>query len=604
MSSPIESWMNSDEDVAIALNRHNPRFASCSCVKCLKAPGLLDDLYAQGKGRVVEDMIDWQNALDAAGEWPPQRPPSVPYCENCYAHESQTQKPFLSCSRCKMARYCNAECQRTHWKAHKRCCEPFSESTSPKENIFDFLQQLRRLTFDSQDRINPRERCATCGTKEYITFCTACRRIKYCSPYCQMQDWKSGHKTECKLWKQVAADEAERLSRIRLLQIPRENGELCGGCGAIKPKKLCGACKEVMYCSAECQQKDRPVHKQVCNTRQYLDLQSFWPLLALLVEWSHIHSVKPTHVALRKTILNRPGPTEPVIQSPDGRTARQVFLAEKQPITLALPMLDPHWWPLETDADARRRLMWRIKREGSVFPILTAIATGLLAEMYAEPLHTSDVIPRLRYESGPLADFGIAAGVATVTGVDKLNYVEVDTPNRRVTHGQDPDDHYWFYFRTVLGEELKIDCNMSTFEMNWMVRVNAPGHDGGHGVLRDSDLHALVSRSSFGSRPEQLYQAEEDLHAMEKFMSRLARREVTKTEVAFAMTLVREHTLLMRNALADGEWRSYPELPLHGPDLAPGETLDLEAKHKKLFQEDRRQRKALKEAGWKRSKHE
>ncbi|KZV63853.1 hypothetical protein PENSPDRAFT_589257 [Peniophora sp. CONT] len=438
------------------------------------------------------------------------------------------------------------------------------------------------------------------------------------------------------------------MSRPRLLQIPREDVELCGACGATKPRKLCGACKEVMYCSAECQQEDRAAHKQICKTRQYVDLKSFWPLLALLVEWSHIHSAKPTHIALRKTILNRPGSNEPVINT-GGWAARTVLLAEKQPIKHALPMLDPHWWPKETDVDARRRLMWRIKREGFVLPILTAISVGLLAEMYAEPARGDDAVPRLRYESGSVADFGVAAGSATVTSVDKLNYIEVDTPNHRVTHGQDPDDHYWFYFRTVLGEELKVECNMSTFEMNWMVRVHEPGQNGHrytyaprglgpeartsawtvpglledrtlrHGlpmntrlwterrrasVLRDSDLQAMVSRSSFGSRPEQLYQADEDARAMERFMSRLARREVTKTEVGFAMTLVREHTLLMRNALEDGEWRSYPEQPLHGPDLAPGETLDLEARHKKLFQEDRKQRRALKEAGqWTRSKH-
>lgn len=462
----------------------------------------------------------------------------------------------------------------------------------------------------------------------------------------------------------MADEDVARMSRPRLLQIPKENVELCGGCGAKKPKKLCGACKEVgvletrcsgrlrypkvMYCSAECQQKDRAAHKRICKTRQYVDLQSFWPVLALLVESSHLHSAKPTHIALRKTILNRPGPNEPPRPSADGWTAKQVILAEKQPIKQAMPMLDPHWWPLETDTDARRRLMWRIKREGFVLPILTAISVGLLAEMYAEPIHKDDEVPRLRYESGPLADFGIAAGSATVTSVDKLNYVEVDTPNLRQTHGQDPDDHYWLYFRTVLGEELKVECNMSTFEMNWMVRVNEPGQNGHrytyvprglgpeartsawtvpglledrnlrHGlplntrlwterrrasVLRDSGLQAMVSRSSFGSRPEQLYQSDEDSRAMQQFMSRLARREVTQTEVAFAMTLVREHTLLMRNALAEDEWRSYPEQPLHGPDLAPGEDLDLESRHKRLFQEDRKQRRALKEAGWKQSKH-
>ena len=29
----------------------------------------------------------------------------------------------MQCSRCKSARYCGAECQRAHWKAHKPDCK-------------------------------------------------------------------------------------------------------------------------------------------------------------------------------------------------------------------------------------------------------------------------------------------------------------------------------------------------------------------------------------------------------------------------------------------------------------------------------------------------
>ncbi|KZV63852.1 hypothetical protein PENSPDRAFT_198140 [Peniophora sp. CONT] len=103
-SAVFVSQPHIDDDVAPALDRHDPRNDHCCCVKCLKAGGLLDDLYAQGKGRVIDSMIDWQNAVDAAGEWPPQRPPSVPFCEKCTAHESEGGKPFLACSRCRMVR--------------------------------------------------------------------------------------------------------------------------------------------------------------------------------------------------------------------------------------------------------------------------------------------------------------------------------------------------------------------------------------------------------------------------------------------------------------------------------------------------------------------
>jgi len=43
----------------------------------------------------------------------------VAECANC----SATECPLLGCSRCKLVKYCNTECQRQHWKAwHKKEC--------------------------------------------------------------------------------------------------------------------------------------------------------------------------------------------------------------------------------------------------------------------------------------------------------------------------------------------------------------------------------------------------------------------------------------------------------------------------------------------------
>jgi len=44
--------------------------------------------------------------------------------------------------------------------------------------------------------------CSFCGSKESETIkhkrCSACRQRLYCSSDCQKQDWKQGHKEECK----------------------------------------------------------------------------------------------------------------------------------------------------------------------------------------------------------------------------------------------------------------------------------------------------------------------------------------------------------------------------------------------------------------------
>lgn len=38
----------------------------------------------------------------------------------------------LTCTRCKMVRYCNGEHQKQHWSQHKRCCKPFQEKKDPQ----------------------------------------------------------------------------------------------------------------------------------------------------------------------------------------------------------------------------------------------------------------------------------------------------------------------------------------------------------------------------------------------------------------------------------------------------------------------------------------
>eukprot|EP01113_Clastostelium_recurvatum_P051378 TRINITY_DN9971_c0_g2_i1.p1 TRINITY_DN9971_c0_g2~~TRINITY_DN9971_c0_g2_i1.p1 ORF type:complete len:158 (+),score=25.00 TRINITY_DN9971_c0_g2_i1:381-854(+) len=40
-------------------------------------------------------------------------------CSSCGSHASD----LLMCSRCKLASYCNATCQRAHWRTHKKTCK-------------------------------------------------------------------------------------------------------------------------------------------------------------------------------------------------------------------------------------------------------------------------------------------------------------------------------------------------------------------------------------------------------------------------------------------------------------------------------------------------
>jgi hypothetical protein len=43
-------------------------------------------------------------------------------CVNC-GRKSQGEKAFMTCARCKKARYCSQECQKVDWKMHRKVCK-------------------------------------------------------------------------------------------------------------------------------------------------------------------------------------------------------------------------------------------------------------------------------------------------------------------------------------------------------------------------------------------------------------------------------------------------------------------------------------------------
>ena len=50
------------------------------------------------------------------------------------------------------------------------------------------------------------DKCARCHTTEQpLSLCSGCRRRKYCSESCQLKDWKTKHKQECKRQQAAAA---------------------------------------------------------------------------------------------------------------------------------------------------------------------------------------------------------------------------------------------------------------------------------------------------------------------------------------------------------------------------------------------------------------
>ena len=53
-------------------------------------------------------------------------------CGGCGAKGGQNGGTLLSCSKCKKRKYCGKECQKGHWKLHKKVCKMPEEG---KENV-------------------------------------------------------------------------------------------------------------------------------------------------------------------------------------------------------------------------------------------------------------------------------------------------------------------------------------------------------------------------------------------------------------------------------------------------------------------------------------
>ncbi|KAK2762747.1 hypothetical protein FQN54_000921 [Arachnomyces sp. PD_36] len=64
-----------------------------------------------------------------------QEPNSTTSCATCKKERSSLAAPLKKCSRCGGPRYCSLECQKAHWKLHKKVCK--AAKTGPSTNNED-----------------------------------------------------------------------------------------------------------------------------------------------------------------------------------------------------------------------------------------------------------------------------------------------------------------------------------------------------------------------------------------------------------------------------------------------------------------------------------
>ncbi|KAJ2914698.1 hypothetical protein MD484_g5696, partial [Candolleomyces efflorescens] len=391
----------------------------------------------------------------------------------------------------------------------------------------------------------------------------------------------------------------------RKLFFPQENGKKCGHCAKLSTERLkrCSGCAQISYCDSRCQRQDWKAHKSNCVKSDAIELGSFYPLIALIMELERHDPFRPSHYAFGHQIVNSPNPwdTDSIISLPDGSERRLIVLGDRMSFPLA-QYAPTNWWPTAQSDLVRRKLQNRLQSEHFLLPSVISVLFAIMAEIYTTPTTAESVNRRggakatgvgggvrLVYHGTPIADFGIAKGRVNVAPQDHFVY-RFRNNGGVLLKGQDPDEHYWIYFTTVHGEDVFLDCGMFLYNHPMFVvvsphytkfipsslpkvtgSVSVPAYlppkeavkrgflPGSYverqrfSVLRDEGLKEVVRFSQNGFQPA----AEA---AITRFMERVAGHACSDTiEEALAIKWCEEACEIVRKNVESREYMNFPK---------------------------------------------
>jgi len=75
-------------------------------------------------------------------------------CANpsCQKKWVQGQPSFKSCSQCGQVKYCSKDCQKTHWKQHKRACKKKAQQIQQQQNQSQLSIRSSQISQSSHDK--------------------------------------------------------------------------------------------------------------------------------------------------------------------------------------------------------------------------------------------------------------------------------------------------------------------------------------------------------------------------------------------------------------------------------------------------------------------
>ena len=83
------------------------------------------DLLLGGRGKFDRDCDIDSSLLQMMAELLPAAS-NVMLCAFCEESPLRAAIALSRCGRCKQVSYCSADCQKAHWKLHKKTCKPLS----------------------------------------------------------------------------------------------------------------------------------------------------------------------------------------------------------------------------------------------------------------------------------------------------------------------------------------------------------------------------------------------------------------------------------------------------------------------------------------------
>ncbi|KAG6848777.1 hypothetical protein H0H93_014130 [Arthromyces matolae] len=308
-----------------------------------------------------------------------------------------------------------------------------------------------------------------------------------------------------------------------------------------------------------------------------ISLQKFYPFLACLAECARNNPVKPDHRALRHEVTTGPDRNAPGIRLPNGVSANILILGKR---IVHDPDDISRWWPTAPSPLVRELLYRRVQREGYLLPVVLSVCVALLREMYTtEPDGNGRRRVRLKQGKTPIADFGIAKGaIPGAKSQDKLAYF-YSQGEKDFVRGQEPTDHYWFYFTNINGHKTILDVGLYSINFR-SYSATSPYLDGiSHTIPHDSAPSFFMDHTMLSRAPRVCETAAEfsvlrnsdlqtavssanvDWEKLYRFMDQVAGKDCTEVERALVKYASIDCCQSMGRLLESRAYETWPEAP-------------------------------------------